>query len=65
MLFNAQFKRECQLAGLSVDDYIGCTFVGYGVICRDEEELTRAIRATSVPVGFELFPMGGWLLYAK
>lgn len=64
-MFNERFKRECELAGLVVDSFVGRTFVGNAAILKDDDELARAIRSTTVPVNFEPLLLGGWLLHAK
>lgn len=64
-MFNEQFRRECEAAGFPADSYVGRSFVGYGVICKDQDELARAIRSTHVRVGWDEFPTGGFLLYAN
>lgn len=59
------FVVQLSARDIPTESFCGRTFTGIAAIIRDDAELVEAIRVTTVPVGFESFPRGGWLLYPK
>ena len=59
------FIMQLSATGIPVDQYCGRTFTGVAAIVRDDAELVEAIRATTMPVGLEALPRGGWLVYPQ
>lgn len=59
------FIVQLSATGIPVDQYCGRTFTGVAAIVRDDAELVEAIRATTMPVGIEPLPRGGWLVFPK